>query len=174
MSVDAHGNVHTPAGVTTGGQFTGKAKAEADVSLAAPVPVPLPGQVAFTYAPSDLGPLPDWPEAIARPSVDWEVDDDRLETTFTFPTGSVVTCWSSHGDDYNTLRDVGSDGDAVERDVFGGDRYSEDAEMAAEWMTAVHHRIDTEEYGLRLQATQSAGVHDAVVAAALYEGVAKQ
>jgi hypothetical protein len=33
MSVDAHGNLHTPAGVTTGGQFTGKAKAETEVPL---------------------------------------------------------------------------------------------------------------------------------------------
>lgn len=152
-----------PAGQPTGGQFATTERAESGVALTAETSpeafrAEVPIVAHFTLDAKHYDPLPEWPEGVPQPEVYWEYDDGEVETSFTFPSGDRVKCWSRNDENFSSLQDHGEE---------VAELADEDAKWTAhEWMGEVHNRVEAGAYGAAV-ATQTGEVQQAILAAAL-------
>lgn len=147
-----------PLGIPVGGQFAPNAHAEPGVTLTRPEPVtytaPLTGSVELSIASHDE--LPDWPENLPTPEVNFGFDNGKAET-YVVVDGKMMTFWDS---DHGIINDTDTGSNAWE------DFDEEDQEAALEWGKAVHERVDNATYGVMMEGSHSPAVKDIILAQA--------
>jgi hypothetical protein len=151
-----------PAGVPVGGQFAATAHAEPGIELAPAKPThtaPLTGTVELHRDWFEA--LPEWPEEMPEPEINFGFDDGKVETYVTVD-GQMMTFWDSDQD--GTICDS-SNGQSPWEDFD-----LEDQEKAEAWGKAVHERIDSATYGVMIEGSHSPAVKNIILAHALDGG----
>ncbi|MEH0110768.1 hypothetical protein V6N00_13740 [Tersicoccus sp. MR15.9] len=171
-----HVQPHKPAGVPGAGQFDTMPHTESSVSLpstqgAGPVQygtvnLPLDG-AKVTLWPDDYDGLPDWPEGVSEPVVNFDVEDNT-ETTV-WMDGKRMRFWTgSDGSMYDTAGALSRD------EEHPWAHLDEDArDEAVDWAHAVHRRIEDGAYAAKTAATNAPGVHEAILATATGKPIEK-
>lgn len=160
MTIDAHGNNHTPAGAHGAGQFAGKVNSGPTATLSEPAIAAMPVPDVQLDV-SQLPDLPAYPEQLPPATVSIDIDNSvQLATTVWIHTadgsGEVehsFTYWEdSFGDSYNTLSPLVGDTDETPPWEDGSVETMAVTDALLEWTRAVHSRGDI----LRYQATNTA------------------